>query len=96
MVQEKQAAACHLGGGQSVQNQSQGIVDDIAERSSRMDELASTAVKTELRDVHLKVGSLIHENASLKQGVFRMRSDISRDFQIMAREMLGARDLPFY
>jgi hypothetical protein len=72
-----------------------GIVDDIAERSSRVDELASTAVKTELRDVHLKVGSLIHENTSLKQELFSMRSDISTNFQIMTQAMLGACDLPF-
>jgi DNA-binding ferritin-like protein len=36
------------------------IVDEIAERSSGVDELASTAFKAELREVHLKIGSLFY------------------------------------
>ncbi|KAI1333971.1 hypothetical protein F5Y15DRAFT_403337 [Xylariaceae sp. FL0016] len=65
------------------------IVDEIAERSIRIDELANTAVKAELRDVHLKVSTLYEENVFLRNDFLRMRED----FHFMRQTMMESRML---
>ncbi|KAI0012089.1 hypothetical protein F4779DRAFT_126490 [Xylariaceae sp. FL0662B] len=73
-----------------------GIVDEIAERSRRVDELASVAVKAETRDVHMKVDALCHENVFLKNEMFTMKTEFLRmqcQFQTMTQAMLVSQTL---
>lgn len=68
------------------------IVDEIAERSRMVDELANTAVKAELRDVHLKVNTLYDENVSLRSHTLDMRHELlqmKQQFHLMAQTMIG-------
>jgi hypothetical protein len=62
------------------------IVDEIAERSRAVDELANTAVMAEVRDVHLKINTLSDENFDMKRELLQLR----QQFQLMTQTMIGS------
>jgi hypothetical protein len=73
-----------------------GIVDEIAERSRLVDELAAAASKAELRDVHLKVNTLYHENTHLRNDTSLVRRELlelRQQFQFMTQTMIESRTL---
>ncbi|KAI0126177.1 hypothetical protein BJ170DRAFT_462938 [Xylariales sp. AK1849] len=72
------------------------IVDEIAVRSRRVDELASTAVKAELRDVHAKVGMMYDENVVMRSEMLGMRDEMlmMRDqFRVMTQALIESQAL---
>ncbi|KAH8655433.1 hypothetical protein BX600DRAFT_469626 [Xylariales sp. PMI_506] len=72
------------------------IVDEIAERSRAVDELANAAMKAELRDVHQKVEYLYDENSSLRRDVFDMKQSllmVKDQFRSMTQAMIQSQSL---